>query len=60
MPIYEYTCAACQRDFSKLQKVHEATPACPECGKSIPEDTQKRLAALVGSAPRRGKTHQVR
>jgi putative FmdB family regulatory protein len=32
MPIYEYRCAGCGRDFDRMQKVNDPTPACPVCG----------------------------
>ncbi len=37
MPIYEYTCSACQSRFDQLQRtmsaaVDEARPPCPACG----------------------------
>jgi putative FmdB family regulatory protein len=32
MPIYEYRCSACGADFERLQRVSDATPACPTCG----------------------------
>ncbi len=50
MPIFEYTCQACGREFEKLVRSGE-TPACPHC-----ESTRldKRLsvfaAATTGTA----------
>ena len=34
MPIYEYTCAACNAKFEQLQRSmsNEIKPKCPECG----------------------------
>ena len=34
MPIYEYLCAACGEQFSKLQKMGagDGETACPKCG----------------------------
>lgn len=32
MPIYEYRCASCGRDFDRMQKVSDPSPACPACG----------------------------
>lgn len=33
MPIYEYTCTACEHAFDELQKVSEAALVhCPRCG----------------------------
>jgi putative FmdB family regulatory protein len=31
MPLYEYTCASCERDFELLVRFGE-NPPCPECG----------------------------
>lgn len=32
MPIYEYICEGCGKDFDKLVSSSSAKPACPECG----------------------------
>jgi putative FmdB family regulatory protein len=35
MPIYEYYCPICQKEFEVLQKISEPDKKkCPECGKS--------------------------
>jgi putative FmdB family regulatory protein len=35
MPIYGFTCQACQHSFDRLQKISDADPTvCPQCGKS--------------------------
>ncbi|MGA2266623.1 MAG: zinc ribbon domain-containing protein [Phycisphaerae bacterium] len=31
MPIYEYTCGGCKKDF-ELLVISKARPACPHCG----------------------------
>ena len=47
MPIYEYRCSACRRDFELLVHVG-AAPACPACDTPT---LQKRLSAFaVGRA----------
>ena len=50
MPIYEYTCGDCGRDFEALVRGAEQ-PECPRCGKS---NLLKRLsvpaAHVAGSA----------
>ncbi len=43
MPIYEYTCAACGREFEELILASEA-PTCPDCGD---RRGQKRLSAFA-------------
>ncbi|MDI6845319.1 MAG: zinc ribbon domain-containing protein [Candidatus Saccharicenans sp.] len=36
MPLYEYRCANCQKEFEVLQKVSdEPLTVCPECGGSL-------------------------
>ena len=32
MPIYEYTCLACEREFEKLVPSQAAPVSCPVCG----------------------------
>ena len=33
MPIYAFTCQACEHQFDRLQKLSDPDPsACPECG----------------------------
>jgi len=54
MPIYEYTCMKCNKDFSVLQKIGstEKDTLCPDCGSS---NIKKKISAFccsqVGSAP---------
>lgn len=34
MPIYEYRCESCGRDFDRLQKMSDPDPTvCPNCGR---------------------------
>ena len=36
MPIYEYHCKACKKNFEVLQKITESPlAACPSCGKKV-------------------------
>lgn len=38
MPIYEYRCRSCGREFEHLARTRdEKPPACPACGKAGPE-----------------------
>lgn len=40
MPIYDYHCAQCNKDFELLVS-HSAVPACPTCGSP---ELEKRLS----------------
>ena len=36
MPIYEYHCKTCKKDFEVLQKItDDPLAACPKCGKQV-------------------------
>jgi len=36
MPIYEYRCKGCKKDFELLQKItDEPLATCPKCGKKV-------------------------
>ena len=36
MPIYEYRCKGCKKDFEVLQKItDDPLAACPTCGKQV-------------------------
>ena len=43
MPIYEYSCQKCGRDFEELVFV-ETPPPCPYCGSN---DTQKHMSCCA-------------
>lgn len=43
MPIFEYTCRACGREFEALVR-SGATPACPACAST---DLEKHLSAVA-------------
>lgn len=45
MPIYEYACMKCNKDFAALQKIGaaEKDTICPECGS---KDIKKKLSAF--------------
>ena len=50
MPIYEYQCAACGKDFEMLVRNASVVPACPACSST---DLRKKLsafAAITGAA----------
>ncbi|WP_291991442.1 zinc ribbon domain-containing protein [Candidatus Accumulibacter sp. ACC007] len=49
MPIYEYACSACGKEFEKLVRHSSPAAECPDCQSS---DLRKKLsafAALTGS-----------
>lgn len=48
MPIYEYVCAGCGEEFTKLQKMGGESTACPKCGSS--EVARKISACAIGGA----------
>ena len=51
MPLFEYECRACHREFELL--VRESTElACPECHS---HDLEKRLSVFAVSAPSRAQ-----
>jgi putative FmdB family regulatory protein len=60
MPIFEYKCRGCGHQFEKLVR-HGATPACPACQATDPEQllslpaisTQKSRNHTMGIARRR-------
>ena len=50
MPLYEYDCDDCQKDFTLLQsiEVNKAETTCPECGGA---NTRYRMSACVSKIP---------
>ena len=50
MPLYEYDCDDCKKDFTLLQStdVNKAETACPDCGGT---NTQYRMSACVAKIP---------
>ena len=58
MPIYEYTCGACQSRFDQLQRTMSAAaddprPACPACGSPR---TARSLSVFAVAADTAGKS----
>ena len=51
MPIYEYACRACGREFEALVR-SETVPACPECHSTLLEK-QLSVFATAAAAPER-------
>ncbi len=54
MPLYEYYCDDCQKDFTLLQSTHvnKSETACPECRGA---NTHHRMSACVAKIPRSPK-----
>lgn len=49
MPIYEYHCKSCKKNFEILQKISDAPLAkCPECGKKIKRLISQTSFSLKG------------
>ncbi|HMV55047.1 MAG TPA: zinc ribbon domain-containing protein [Rhodocyclaceae bacterium] len=44
MPIYEYTCSACGKDFEQLVRSSGPAPACPGCHST---DLRKKLSTFA-------------
>jgi putative FmdB family regulatory protein len=44
MPIYEFYCAACGEEFTRLQKMGGETTDCPKCG-SV--DVARKISACA-------------
>ncbi len=44
MPIYEYACNACGKDFEKLVRESSPAPECPACHST---DLHKKLSAFA-------------
>ncbi len=55
MPIYEYFCAACGEEFSKLQKMGGEPTLCPKCGST--NVARKISACAIGGAGSTGGGH---
>jgi putative FmdB family regulatory protein len=46
MPLYDYLCSTCDEEFTKLQKMGEKPPVCPNCGSA--EVARKISACAIG------------
>jgi|Deesub1362B_J571_1020462.scaffolds.fasta_scaffold00120_57 putative FmdB family regulatory protein len=44
MPLYEYMCQACGKEFVFLKLGAEQQPRCPHCGS---QDVRKKLSAFA-------------
>lgn len=49
MPIYEYRCKGCKKEFEVLQKItDEPLAACPKCGKQVKRLISQTSFSLKG------------
>lgn len=49
MPIYEYHCRTCKKDFEVMQKItDEPLAACPDCGKKVKRIISQTSFSLKG------------
>ncbi len=49
MPIYEYACAACGKEFEQLIRESSPAPECPDCQSTDLRKKVSAFAALTGS-----------
>ena len=50
MPIYEYQCSACGREFEVLVRSSSPAPACPGCSGTELRKKLSAFAAITGTA----------
>lgn len=55
MPIYEYECLGCSKEFETLVRDSSPAPACPECSGTELRKKLSAFAALPSSAPSHGE-----
>ncbi|HEV7804709.1 MAG TPA: zinc ribbon domain-containing protein [Solirubrobacteraceae bacterium] len=49
MPIYDYSCVACEERFDELSRFDAPSPTCPSCGSA---ETERLLSTfLVPNSP---------
>lgn len=56
MPIYDYHCSQCDKDFELLVS-HSSVPACPECGS---QQLEKRLSLTAPQGKTQGLMAKAR
>ena len=54
MPLYEYACKTCAREFEVLVRAND-TPECPSCHGTVLERRLSVFAAHTASPPMRSK-----
>jgi putative FmdB family regulatory protein len=50
MPIYEYTCNSCGKDFEKLVRESSPAPECPDCHSTELHKKLSAFAPLTGAS----------
>jgi putative FmdB family regulatory protein len=50
MPIFEYQCASCEKEFEILVRNSSPAPQCPQCGGSALRKKLSAFATISGSA----------
>ena len=53
MPIFEYQCASCGKDFEILVRNSSPAPQCPACSGTELHKKLSAFAAITGAAPAR-------
>lgn len=51
MPIYEYQCVACGKEFEILVRNSSSAPQCPGCSSAELRKKLSAFAAITGNAP---------
>lgn len=54
MPIYEFVCSACGKEFETLVRQSSPAPGCPDCQST---DLRKKLSAFNAASSSAAKTH---
>ena len=55
MPIYEYQCAACAREFEVLMRNSSPAPECPDCNGTKLRKKLSAFATITGAASARAQ-----
>jgi len=55
MPIYEYQCLTCSKEFETLVRASSPAPACPACSGTELRKKLSAFAALTGNASSHGE-----
>jgi len=56
MPIYEYACSACGKEFEKLVRQSSPAPECPDCHSS---ELRKKLSAFAAPGSSASRAHDM-
>ncbi|MDD9942772.1 MAG: zinc ribbon domain-containing protein [Myxococcales bacterium] len=56
MPLYEYHCARCSKQFEELVYGDKSTPSCPSCAK--PDEVTRLLMSRVAAPKKENLTAQ--